>query len=68
MKNRVEEFRKQNNENQEDLANIVGVSRQTIISIEKGKYNPSILLAFKIANHYQKAIEEIFIYEENKDE
>lgn len=68
MKNRVEEFRKQNNENQEDLANIVGVSRQTIISIEKGKYNPSILLAFKIANHYNKSIEEIFIYEEDKDE
>ena len=68
MKNRVEEFRKQNNENQEDLANIVGVSRQTIISIEKGKYNPSILLAFKIANHYQKSIEEIFIYEENENE
>ena len=68
MKNRVEEFRKQNNENQEDLSNIVGVSRQTIISIEKGKYNPSILLAFKIANHYQKSIEEIFIYEENEDE
>ena len=68
MKNRVEEFRRQNNENQEDLANIVGVSRQTIISIEKGKYNPSILLAFKIANHYQKSIEEIFIYEENEDE
>lgn len=68
MKNRVEEFRKQNNENQEDLANIVGVSRQTIISIEKGKYNPSILLAFKIANHYNKSIEEIFIYEENEDE
>ena len=68
MKNRVEEFRKQNNENQEDLANIVGVSRQTIISIEKGKYNPSILLAFKIANHYHKSIEEIFIYEEDKDE
>ena len=68
MKNRVEEFRKLNGENQEDLANIVGVSRQTIISIEKGKYNPSILLAFKIANHYQKSIEEIFIYEENEDE
>lgn len=68
MKNRVEEFRKKNNENQEDLANIVGVSRQTIISIEKGKYNPSILLAFKIAKHYQKPIEEIFIYEEDKDE
>lgn len=68
MKNRVEEFRKQNNEKQEDLANIVGVSRQTIISIEKGKYNPSILLAFKIASHYKKSIEEIFIYEENENE
>ena len=68
MKNRVEEFRKQNNEKQEDLANIVGVSRQTIISIEKGKYNPSILLAFKIASHYKSSIEEIFIYEENEDE
>lgn len=67
MKNRVEEFRKQNNENQEELANIVGVSRQTIISIEKGKYNPSIVLAFKIANHYGKSIEEIFIYEEEKE-
>lgn len=64
MKNRVEEFRDLNNEKQEDLANIVGVSRQTIISIEKGKYNPSITLAFKIAKHYEKSIEEIFIYEE----
>lgn len=63
MKNKVEEFRKQRNEKQEELANIVGVSRQTIISIEKGKYNPSILLAFKIANHFNKSIEEIFIYE-----
>lgn len=64
MKNRVEEFRKQRNEKQEELANIVGVSRQTIISIEKGKYNPSILLAFKIANHFNRSIEEIFIYKE----
>ena len=66
MKNRLEEYRKQNNEKQEDLANAVNVSRQTIISIEKGKYNPSILLAFKIANHFGKSIEEIFIYEEEK--
>lgn len=63
MKNKVEEYRKMLNEKQEDLANIVGVSRQTIISIEKRKYNPSILLAFKIANHFGKSIEEIFIYE-----
>ena len=68
MENKVEEFRKQHNEKQEDLANIVGVSRQTIISIEKGKYNPSILLAFKIANHFHKSIEEVFIYEEGENE
>ncbi len=66
MKNRVEEFRKLLNEKQEDLANILGVTRQTIISIEKEKYNPSILLAFKIANHFGKSIEEVFIYEEDK--
>ena len=64
MKNRVEEFRSINNERQEELAKIVGVSRQTIISIEKGKYNPSISLAYKIAKHYGKSIEEVFIFEE----
>jgi putative transcriptional regulator len=64
LNNRVEEIRKANNEKQEDLAKNVGVSRQTIISIEKGKYNPSILLAFKIANHFGRKIEDIFIYEE----
>ena len=64
MKNKVEEMRKINDEKQEDLARVVGVSRQTIISIEKGKYNPSILLAFKIANHFGKKIEEVFIFEE----
>ena len=64
LKNKVEEMRKENDEKQEELAKCVGVSRQTIISIEKGKYNPSILLAFKIANHFGKKIEEVFIYEE----
>ena len=64
MKNLVEELRKEKQEKEEDLANSVGVSRQTIISIEKGKYNPSILLAFKIAKHFNKTIEEVFIYEE----
>jgi putative transcriptional regulator len=64
LKNKIEEFRRLNNEKQEELANIVGVSRQTIISIEKGVYNPSIKLAFKIAKHYGKLIEGIFIYEE----
>lgn len=67
MKNRVEEYRKLLNEKQEDLANIVGVSRQTIISIEKGKYNPSILLAFKISKHFNKTIEEVFVYEEEEE-
>lgn len=67
MKNRVEEYRKLFNEKQEDLANIVGVSRQTIISIEKGKYNPSILLAFKISKHFNKTIEEVFVYEEEEE-
>ena len=64
MKNIVEELRKLSNEKQEELANSVGVSRQTIISIEKGKYNPSIILAFKIAKHFNKSIEEVFICEE----
>ena len=64
MKNNVAKYRAEFNEKQEELANIVGVSRQTIISIEKGKYNPSILLAFKISKHFNKKIEEIFIYEE----
>ena len=67
LKNRVEEYRKLFNEKQEDLANIVGVSRQTIISIEKGKYNPSILLAFKISKHFNKTIEEVFVYEEGEE-
>ena len=64
MKNKIESLRFLNNEKQEDLANIIGVSRQTIISIEKGRYNPSIILAFKIAKHYGLSIEEIFICEE----
>lgn len=69
MKNKVEEFRKELGETQEDLGFKIGVSRQTIISIEKGKYNPSILLAFKISNHFGKKIEDVFIYEEDdKDE
>lgn len=67
MENNVESLRKEKKVNQEDLASIVGVSRQTIISIEKGKYNPSITLAFKIAKYFDKKIEDIFIYNEEKD-
>ena len=66
MKNRLEEFRKSKDLSQEDLAAILEVSRQTIGSLEKGRYNPSILLAFKIARYFGTSIEEIFIYEEEK--
>ncbi|HBJ1648756.1 UNVERIFIED_ORG: transcriptional regulator [Clostridium botulinum] len=64
MKNRLEEIRKQRGIKQEDLANALEVSRQTIGSLENGRYNPSIILAFKIARYFNMSIEEIFIYEE----
>ncbi len=48
---------------QEALANEVGITRQTVIAIEKGKYNPSLELAFKIARYFDASIEDIFIYE-----
>ena len=64
MKNRLEEIRKKNNIKQEELAERLAVSRQTIGSLENGRYNPSILLAFKIARFFKTTIEEIFIYEE----
>ena len=65
MKNRLEELRKQRGLKQEDLANALEVSRQTIGSLENGRYNPSIQLAFKIARYFDMSIEEIFIYEED---
>ena len=64
MKNRLEELRKQRGIKQEDLASALEVSRQTIGSLENGRYNPSILLAFKIAGYFDMSIEDIFIYEE----
>ena len=64
MKNRLEEIRKQKGITQEELAKILEVSRQTVGSLENGRYNPSIILAFKIARYFEMAIEEIFIYEE----
>ncbi|MEG0997479.1 MAG: helix-turn-helix transcriptional regulator [Clostridiales bacterium] len=64
MKNKLEAIRKEHNMNQEELAMALSVSRQTIISLEKGRYNPSINLAFKIARYFDKTIEDIFIYEE----
>jgi putative transcriptional regulator len=64
LKNRLEEIRKERGVTQEELAAILEVSRQTIGSLENGRYNPSILLAFKISRYFQMPIEEIFIYEE----
>ncbi|HJC53658.1 MAG TPA: helix-turn-helix transcriptional regulator [Candidatus Gemmiger stercoravium] len=64
MKNRLEELRKERGINQEQLAEALEVSRQTIGSLENGRYNPSILLAFKISRYFGLPIEDIFIYEE----
>ncbi|MCI9476885.1 helix-turn-helix transcriptional regulator [Anaerovoracaceae bacterium 41-7] len=64
MKNRLEEIRTTKGIKQDELAKALEVSRQTISSLENGKYNPSILLAFKIARYFKLSIEDIFIYEE----
>lgn len=66
MKNRLEELRRQRGIRQEELALKLKVSRQTIGSLENGRYNPSIILAFKIARYFGMSIEEIFIYEEEQ--
>lgn len=60
MKNQLEELRRQHAIRQEDLAQALGVSRQTVISLEKGKYNPSLALAFKLARYFNLSIEDIF--------
>lgn len=60
MINHLEELRKQRGIRQEDLAQALGVSRQTVISLEKGKYNPSLSLAFKLARYFGLSIEDIF--------
>ncbi len=64
MKNRLEELRKSRGIRQEELAAVLEVSRQTIGSLENGRYNPSITLAFKIARYFDMSIEDIFIFEE----
>jgi len=64
LDNRLEEIRKKRGIKQEELATALEVSRQTIGSLENGRYNPSIILAFKIARYFDMAIEKIFIYEE----
>lgn len=64
MNNRIEEIRKAQGIRQEDFAKALGVSRQTISSLETGRYNPSIFLAYKIARYFGMAIEEVFIFED----
>lgn len=64
MKNKIKEIRGANGIKQGELARALGVSRQTIISLENGKYNPSILLAYKIAKYFNSTIEDIFCFEE----
>ena len=66
MKNRVEEIRRAHNIRQDDLAKSLGVSRQTISSLENGRYDPSIHLAHKIARHFGMTIEEIFIFDDEE--
>jgi putative transcriptional regulator len=63
MKNRIKELRAKNDLTQDQLAEQLEVSRQTIISLERERYNPSIILAFKLANIFNCKIEDIFIYE-----
>ena len=64
MKNNIEAIRKERNIRQEELARVLEVSRQTISSLENGRYNPSILLAYKIAKYFDMTIEEVFLFDE----
>ena len=64
MKNRIEHIRKERGILQTELAKAVGVSRQTISSLENGRYNPSILLAYKIAKYFDMTIEDVFCFDE----
>jgi putative transcriptional regulator len=66
LKTRIQELRKQNKVTQEELALALGVTRQTIISLENGKYNASLQLAFRISRFFGKSIEDIFLFEEEE--
>lgn len=67
MKTRIQELRKKHKMSQEELANAVGVTRQTITSIEVGKYTASLVLAYKIAKHFNLTIEDVFDFTEMED-
>jgi len=66
MKNRIESIRKERGIRQDEFAKLMGVSRQTISSLETGRYNPSIYLAYKIAKFFEMTIEEVFIFDEEE--
>lgn len=66
MRNRIREIRKENRFTQEELSKLVGVSRQSIIAIESGKYKPSLELAYNIAKQFGCTIEEVFLFEEGE--
>ena len=65
MQTKLKVYRAMHNITQEDLANAIGVTRQTVIAMEKGKYNPSLALAFKIARYFKVKIEDVFVYDQN---
>lgn len=65
IKTRIKEFRARYNLTQDDLADMVGVTRQTLLHLEKGRYNPSLLLAYRIAQVLQSTIDEVFTIEED---
>lgn len=67
MNNRIEQQRKARGLTQQALGNLVGVSRQTIISLENGRYNPSLLLAHELAKVFDCTIEELFLFDEQGD-
>lgn len=67
MKNRIEEIRRTRGIRQEEFARAMGVSRQTISSLETGRYNPSIFLAYRIARFFNLTIEEVFLFEESEE-
>jgi len=66
MKNRIETIRKERGIRQDEFAKLMGVSRQTISSLETGRYNPSIYLAYKIAKYFELTIEDVFIFDEEE--
>lgn len=66
LKNKIEEIRKEKGIRQDELAKKMGVSRQTISSLENGRYNPSIMLAYKIAKYFDMTIEEVFVFDDEE--